>query len=157
MTLRANCRESVLLESGDKQRSHRAPSIYLAVYVRTQQHDRTSTAAVFGNAGFRDTVSGTSLISFKILLSAIVTATSNAFCVLVTAARFFPAISNAVPCAGVATGIGRPPCTVTPPSNESSFMAICPWSWYIVTIPSKCSRFRKMVSQGNGPCTSIPR
>ena len=46
------------------------------------------------------------------------------------------AMSNAVPCAGVVIGIGRPPCTVTPRWKPISFIAIWPWSWYIVTTPS---------------------
>ena len=38
----------------------------------------------------------------------------------------FPAISKAVPCAGVAMGFGRPPWSVTPFSKPMSFMAIWP-------------------------------
>jgi hypothetical protein len=45
-------------------------------------------------------------------------------------------MSNAVPDAQVATGTGRPPCSVTPRSNPISFIAICPWSWYIDTTAS---------------------
>ena len=47
-----------------------------------------------------------------------------------------PAMSYAVPWAGVVMGMGRPPCTVTPRSKPISFIAIWPWSWYIVTTPS---------------------
>jgi hypothetical protein len=40
-----------------------------------------------------------------------------------------PTMSKALPLAHVATGTGRPPCSVTPLSKPISFIAICPWSW----------------------------
>jgi hypothetical protein len=43
-----------------------------------------------------------------------------------TLALFWPAMSKTVPCAGVATGMGRPPATVTPRSKPNSLIAICP-------------------------------
>ncbi len=47
-----------------------------------------------------------------------------------------PAMSNAVPCAGVVNTVLSPPLTVTPRLNPLSLVAICPWSWYIVSTPS---------------------
>ena len=47
-----------------------------------------------------------------------------------------PAMSYAVPWAGVAIGTGSPPSTVTPRSKPSSLIAIWPWSWYMLTAPS---------------------
>ena len=49
-------------------------------------------------------------------------------------------MSKALPLAQVATGTGRPPCSVTPLSKPMSFIAICPWSWYIDTTASKSPR-----------------
>ncbi len=57
---------------------------------------------------------------------------------------------------GVAIGIGMPPCTVTPREKPMSFIAICPWSWYMVTIASTSFAFRKMVSAGYMPTTGRP-
>ena len=56
-------------------------------------------------------------------------------------------------CAQVATGTGRPPCSVTPLSKPMSFIAIWPWSWYIVTTASKSPRraATNTVSEGIGP------
>src|SRR4051794_2209556 len=69
-----------------------------------------------------------------------------------------PAMSKAVPWAGVVMMAGRPPATVTPRSNPSSFIAICPWSWYIVTTPWKSPRraATNSVSAGSGPAASRP-
>src|SRR6185312_15783740 len=69
-----------------------------------------------------------------------------------------PAISYAVPCAGVVIGNGKPPISVTPRSNPISFIAIWPWSWYIVTTASNAP-FRartNTVSDGNGPSAAMP-
>ena len=53
---------------------------------------------------------------------------------------------------------GRPPATVTPRSNPISFIAICPWSWYIVTTPWNSPRraATNRVSAGSGPIASRP-
>ena len=66
-----------------------------------------------------------------------------------------PWVSKPVPWAQVVVGTGSPPATVTPRQKPISFMAICPWSWYIVTVastsraPSSLGRARrKMVSAG---------
>src|SRR5215813_8385099 len=68
------------------------------------------------------------------------------------------AMSCAVPCAGVVTGNGSPAASVTPRSKPSSFIAIWPWSWYIVTTASNSpARARtKTVSAGTGPRASRP-
>jgi len=52
----------------------------------------------------------------------------NAWAMAPTFALPLPAMSNAVPWAGVVIGIGRPPCTVTPREKPISLIAICPWS-----------------------------
>ena len=51
-------------------------------------------------------------------------ASANAFCMAPVLAMPRPAMSYAVPCAGVVMEIGRPPGTVTPLSNPISFIAI---------------------------------
>ena len=61
---------------------------------------------------------------------------SNALCRPSTLATLRPTMSNAVPDAQVAIGTGSPPWSVTPRSKPSSFIAIWPWSWYIVTTAS---------------------
>ena len=53
-------------------------------------------------------------------------AISNAWRIAPTFALPCPAMSNAVPWAGVVIGIGRPPCTVTPRENPISLIAIWP-------------------------------
>ena len=47
---------------------------------------------------------------------------------------------------------------VIPWSNPFSFSAICPWSWYMVTTPSKSplNALINNISEGNGPLASIP-
>src|SRR5262245_60452627 len=69
-----------------------------------------------------------------------------------------PAMSYAVPCAGVQIGKGKPPRSVTPRSKPISFIAIWPWSWYIVSTASNAPFLarRKTVSAGNGPSTQMP-
>ena len=55
-------------------------------------------------------------------------AISNAWRIAPGLALPCPAISNAVPWAGVVMGIGKPPCTVTPREKPINLIAICPWS-----------------------------
>src|SRR5262249_52932118 len=68
------------------------------------------------------------------------------------------AMACAVPRAGVVPGKGRPAASVTPRSKPSSFIAIWPWSWYMVTTASNSpARARtKTVSAGIGPRASRP-
>src|SRR5262249_41564345 len=68
------------------------------------------------------------------------------------------AMSCAVPWAGVVTGNGSPAASVTPRSKPSSFIAIWPWSWYMVTTASNSpARARtNTVSAGTGPRASRP-
>jgi hypothetical protein len=68
-------------------------------------------------------------------------------------------MSNAVPCAGVQKTVFRPPVTVTPRLKPFSFVAICPWSWYIESTPSNSSPKALMntVSEGYGPLQLMPR
>ncbi|MNP45473.1 hypothetical protein D3C76_1393990 [compost metagenome] len=65
-----------------------------------------------------------------------------------------------MPWAGVVIGMGRPPWTVTPREKPINLIAICPWSWYIVTTASKALAspwtLRKIVSPGYGPSAAIP-
>src|SRR5262249_35645195 len=51
-----------------------------------------------------------------------------------------------------------PPRRVTPRSKPISFIAIWPWSWYIVSTASNAPLLarRKTVSAGNGPSTKMP-
>ena len=100
-----------------------------------QQHEVISTVEMFG-MNFSDVKLSVARIAvvldvsfvdmLAILREAIETATSNALCMLTSLAMPFPTISKAVPCAGVAITTGRPPWTVTPPSNDNSFIAIWP-------------------------------
>ena len=55
-------------------------------------------------------------------------ASSSAARVAPTLAMPWPAMSYAVPCAGVQIGNGKPPISVTPRSKPISFIAIWPWS-----------------------------
>ena len=51
-------------------------------------------------------------------------AIASAFCIACVFAMPRPAISYAVPCAGVVIATGRPPWTVTPRSKPINFIAI---------------------------------
>ena len=56
-------------------------------------------------------------------------AASRNACVIASALALpCPAMSKAVPCAGVVIGAGKPPATVTPRSKPSSLTATWPWS-----------------------------
>ena len=70
-----------------------------------------------------------------------------------------PTMSNAVPWAGVVNTVASPPVTVTPRLKPLSLVAIWPWSWYIVSTPSKSppKPLMKTVSAGKGPLQSMPR
>src|SRR3954452_25319720 len=59
-------------------------------------------------------------------LAAIRQAIAKASFIAPTSAIPCPAMSKAVPCAGVVIGTHRPPAIVTPRSNPRSFKAICP-------------------------------
>src|SRR5690606_6621242 len=92
-------------------------------------------------------------------LRAIFAASSKAARVAPMFAMPFPAMSYAVPWAGVRTGMANPPSIVTPRSKPMSFIAICPWSWYMVRTASKAPALarRKTVSDGKGPSAAMPR
>src|ERR687890_23022 len=47
---------------------------------------------------------------------------------------------------------------VTPRSKPMSFIAICPWSWYMVSTASNCPALarRNTVSEGYGPSAPMP-
>src|SRR5689334_5311364 len=70
-----------------------------------------------------------------------------------------PTMSKAVPCAGVVKTVASPPVTVTPRLKPLSFVAICPWSWYMLSTPSNSlpKPLMKTVSAGKGPLQAIPR
>src|SRR5262249_35369996 len=94
-------------------------------------------------------------VSVRMAMSA---ASNSAARVASTDAIPWPAMSYAVPCAGVQIGKGKPPRSVTPRSKPISFIAIWPWSWYIVSTASNAPFLarRKTVSAGNGPSTQMP-
>ena len=55
-------------------------------------------------------------------------------------------------------GNGKPPSSVTPRSKPISFIAIWPWSWYIVSTASNAPLVARTntVSGGNGPSAVMP-
>lgn len=72
---------------------------------------------------------------------------------LVGLARFFCAISKAVPWAGEVRIMGRPMVMLTAFSKARSLTGIIAWSWYIAMTPSNSplDARRKTVSAGYGP------
>ena len=93
------------------------------------------------------------------LFSAIVNAILNDCRVGSKFALFLPAISKAVPWAGVVIGNGKPPWKVTPLSKPKALRPDCRASWYIPTIQSWFLFLNAVineVSQGKGPSALIP-